>query len=88
MAGERGNPEGLVTKLRQVEVLHGRGLSMADAVRKTGISLHTFYRWRKPYCGMNRAQLTRLKKLQNEKLTLRRAASELTLEKLILIGAA
>ena len=33
MAGKREKPEDIVTKLRQVEVLHGQGLSMADAVR-------------------------------------------------------
>ena len=32
MAGKREKPEDIVTKLRQVEVLHGQGLSMADAV--------------------------------------------------------
>ncbi|NDV50655.1 IS3 family transposase [Salipiger sp. PrR003] len=88
MAGEREKPEDIVTKLRQVEVLHGQGLSMADAVRQIGISQHTFYRWRKQYGGMNRAQLSRLKDLEKENLRLRRAVSDLTLEKLILTEAA
>lgn len=88
MAGEREKPEDIVTKLRQVEVLHGQGLSMADAVRQIGISQHTLYRWRKQYGGMNRAQLSRLKDLEKENLRLRRAVSDLTLEKLILTEAA
>ena len=88
MAGKREKPEDIVTKLRQVEVLHGQGLSMADAVRQIGISQHTFYRWRKQYGGMNRAQLSRLKDLEKENLRLRRAVSDLTLEKLILTEAA
>ena len=88
MAGKRKKPEDIVTKLRQVEVLHGQGLSMADAVRQIGISQHTFYRWRKQYGGMNRAQLSRLKELEKENLRLRRAVSDLTLEKLILTEAA
>ncbi|WP_157374255.1 IS3 family transposase [Salipiger sp. CCB-MM3] len=88
MAGKREKPEDIVTKLRQVEVLHGQGLSMADAVRQIGISQHTFYRWRKQYGGMNRAQLSRLKELEKENLRLRRAVSDLTLEKLILTEAA
>ena len=54
MAGKREKPEDIVTKLRQVEVLHGQGLSMADAVRQIGISQHAFYRSRKQYGGMNR----------------------------------
>ena len=88
MAGKREKPEDIVTKLRQVEVLHGQGLSMADAVRQIGISQHTFYRWRKQYGGMSRAQLSRLKELEKENLRLRRAVSDLTLEKLILTEAA
>ncbi len=88
MAGKREKPEDIVTKLRQVEVLHGQGLSMADAVRQIGTSQHTFYRWRKQYGGMNRAQLSRLKELEKENLRLRRAVSDLTLEKLILTEAA
>ena len=37
MAGKREKPEDIVTKLRQVEVLHGQGLSMADAVPEFGL---------------------------------------------------
>ncbi len=88
MVGKREKPEDIVTKLRQVEVLHGQGLSMADAVRQIGISQHMFYRWRKQHGGMNRAQLSRLKELEKENLMLRRAVSDLTLEKLILTEAA
>ena len=39
--------------LRQAEVLHGQGKSMADAIRQLGISEMTFYRWRKEYAGMS-----------------------------------
>ena len=88
MAGKREKPEDIVTKLRQVEVLHGQGMSMADAVRQIGVSQHTFYRWRKQYGGMNRAQLKRLKELEKENQHLRRAVSDLTLDKLILTEAA
>ncbi len=42
MAGKRENPENIVTKLRLVEVLNGRALSMAHAVQQIRISLHTF----------------------------------------------
>jgi len=33
MAGKRDKPEEIVTKLRQVEVLQGQGMAVADAVR-------------------------------------------------------
>jgi transposase-like protein len=88
MAGKREKPEEIVAKLRQVEVLQGQGLSIADAVRQIGMTQQTFYRWRKLYGGMGRAQLKRLKELEKENQRLRRAVSDLTLDKLILTEAA
>ena len=38
MAGKRDKPEEIVTKLRQVEVLQGQGMAVADAVRQIGKS--------------------------------------------------
>ena len=88
MAGKRNKPEEIVTKLRQVEVLQGQGMPVADAVRQIGVTQQTYYRWRKEYGGMNRAQLKRLKELEKENQRLRRAVSDLTLDKLILTEAA
>ncbi len=88
MAGKRDKPEEIVSKLRQVEVLQGQGMKIADAVRQIGITQQTYYRWRKEYGGMNRDQLKRLKELEKENRRLRRAVSDLTLDKLILTEAA
>ena len=87
MAGKRDKPEEIVLKLRQVEVLQGQGLSIADAVRQIGVTQNTYYRWRKEYGGMNRDQLKRLKALEAENQRLRRAVSDLTLDKMILAEA-
>ena len=84
MARKRYKPEQIVRLLRQVEVLHGQGLSMAHAIRRVGISEVTFYRWRKEYAGMNGEQLRRLKALEKENERLRRAVSDLALDKQIL----
>lgn len=88
MAGKREKPEDIVTKLRQIEVLQGQGMSIADAVRQVGTTQQTYYRWRKLYGGMGRRQLKRLKELEKENQHLRRAVSDLTLDKLILTEAA
>ena len=48
----------------------------------------TYYRWRKQYGGMGTDQVKELKRLQKENEHLRRAISDLTLEKLILREAA
>ncbi len=88
MANKRAKPEEIVTKLRQVEVLVGQGMARADAIRQIGVTEQTYYRWRKKYCGMCTAQLKELKRLQKENERLRRAVSDLTLDKLILSEAA
>ena len=88
MAEKREKPEEIVLKLRQVEVLQGQGMTVAEAVRQIGVTQQTFYRWRKLYGGMGRSQLKRLKELEKEKQRLRRAVSDLTLDKLILTEAA
>lgn len=69
-------------------MLQGQGISIADAVRQIGVTQQTYYRWRKLYGGMGREQLKRLKELKKENLRLRRAVSDLTLDKLILTEAA
>lgn len=88
MAKKTYKPEEIVAKLRQVDVLHGQGMSMADAIRQVGVSEVSFYRWRKEYGGMKTDQLKRLKELEKENERLRKAVSDLTLDKLILTEAA
>ena len=88
MAGKREKPEDIVSKLRQFEVLQGQGATVGGSVRQIGITQQTFYRWQKLYGRMVRSQLARLKELENENQRLRRAVSDLTLDKLILTEAA
>ena len=87
MANKRHKPEEIVTKLRQVEVLVGQGVARIDAIRQIGVVEQTYYRWRKQYGGMGTAQLKELKRLQKENERVRRAVSDLTLDKLILSEA-
>ena len=88
MVNKRHKPEEIVTKLRQVEVLVGQGMARIDAIREVRIVEQTYYRWRKQYGGMGTDQVKELKRLQKENDHLRRAVSDLTLEKLILSEAA
>ena len=88
MANKRPKPEEIVSKLRQVEVLMGQGMSRLDTIRQIGVVEQTYYRWRKQYGGMGLDQLKELKRLQKENELLRRAVSDLTLDKLILKEAA
>ena len=81
MAIKRPKPEEIVVKLRQVEVLMGQGMPRIDAIRQISVTEQTYYRWKKKYGGMGTEQLKELKRL-------RRAVSDLTLDKLILREAA
>ena len=61
---------------------------MAEAVRSIGVTEVTYYRWRSEYGGLKGDQVRRLKELEAENNRLRRAVSDLTIEKLILKEAA
>lgn len=88
MTNKHHKPEEIVAKLRQVEVLVGQGMTRLDAIREISVTEQTYYRWRKKYGGMGTDQLRELKRLQKENERLRRAVSDLTLDKLILTEAA
>ena len=88
MARKRHKPEEIVAKLRQVDVLHSQGSTMADAIRQIGVTEVTYYRWRSEYGGLKTDQVRRIKELEKENQRLRQAVSDLTLDKLILAEAA
>jgi transposase-like protein len=88
MPRKRYKPEEIVTKLRQVDVLVSQGSVVADAIRQIEISEVTYYRWRREFGGLKTGQVKRLKDLEVENGRLRRAVSDLTLDKLILQEAA
>lgn len=88
MASKHHKPEEIVAKLRQVEVLVGQGKTVAEGARAIGVTEATYYRWRAEYGGLKLDQVRRLKQLEQENSRLRRAVSDLTLEKLILKEAA
>ena len=88
MARKRHKPEEIVAKLRQVDVLTSQGQNIADAIRSIGVTEVTYYRWRQEYGGLRSDQVKRLKDLETENARLRKAVSDLTLDKLILQEAA
>ena len=88
MARKRYKPEEIVSRLRQVEVLTAQGKTAVEAIRSIGVTEVTYYRWRQEYGGLKGDQVKRLKDLEQENARLRKAVSDLTLEKLILKEAA
>ena len=88
MSRKRHKPEEIVSKLRQADVVVSQGQSVADAIRSIGVTEVTYYRWRQEFGGLKSDQVKRLKDLETENARLRRAISDLTLDKLILQEAA
>lgn len=82
------SPEQIVTKLRQVDVLMAQGKTQADAIRAIGVTYVAYARWKQEFGGLKSDQVKRLKELEQENTRLRRAVSDLTLDKLILAEAA
>ena len=88
MARKRYTAEQIIGYLRQAEVMIGQGKTMDAVLREIGVTGNTYYRWRKEYGGLKTDQARRMKDLEKENLRLRRAISDLTLDKLILQEAA
>ena len=88
MAIRRYRPEQIIAKLREADVLLSQGHSVANTIKALEVSEVTYYRWRKEYGGMTTSQAKRLKELEKENTRLRKAVSDLTLDKLILQEAA
>ena len=69
-------------------MLVSQGQSVVDAVRSIGVTDVTYYRWRSEFGGLKTDQVKRMKELEVENQRLRKAVSDLTLDKLILSEAA
>ena len=63
--------------LRQAE----EGTSVEEVCRKAGISVQTYYRWRKKYGGLMPSEMKRLRQLEEENQRLKRLVANLSLDK-------
>jgi putative transposase len=88
MSRKRYTPEQIIGMLREAEVRLSQGEKVGGICRSLGISEQSYYRWRREYGGLKVDQAKRLKELEKENARLRRAVSDLTLDKLILQEAA
>jgi transposase-like protein len=84
MSTKRYKPEQIVNLLRQIEVAMANGKTTPQACRDAGITVQTYYRWRKEFGGLKLDQAKRLKELEKENSRLKRLVAELSLEKQVL----
>ena len=66
--------------LRQAEA----GTPVEDVCRGMGISVATFYIWKKKYGELSASEVRRLRQLEDENARLKRLVADLTLDKNIL----
>lgn len=84
MKKKKYTPEQIVKILRDIEIHEGKGLTQDDACRKAGITLQTYYRWRKEYGGLKVDQARRLRELELENQKLKRVVADLVLDNQVL----
>ena len=77
-------PAQIIQKLREAEVLIAQGMPAQQAARQIGVSVQSYYRWRKEYGGLRVEQAKRLKALEKENLRLKRLVAEKELDLQIL----
>ena len=78
----------IVAKLRQADVLIGKGNSVPEVCREIEVSLQTYYRWRQKYGGMSPEMVKELKQLQKENDRLKKIVAEQAIDMAILKEAA
>ena len=84
MSRKRYTPEEIIAMLREAEVRLSQGEKIGLICKGLAISEQSYYRWRREYGGLKVNQARRLKELEKENLRLRKAVSDLTLDKMIL----
>ena len=77
-------PEQIIDMLREAEVLLPQGATAAEVVRKFGVTVQTYYRWKREYGGMRIEQAKRLKELEKENTRLKKLVADLSLDNAIL----
>jgi len=84
MKGKKYSAEQIVSKLREADVLIGKGQTVADVCRQLQVTDVTYYRWRKEYGGLSIDQAKRLKELETENTKLRKVIADLSIDNAIL----
>jgi len=81
-------PEQIINKLREAEVLLSQGSTVGEASRKLGVTEQTYYRWRRECGGMRVEQAKRLRELEKENTRLKKLVADISLDNAILKEAA
>jgi len=81
-------PEQVIGKLREAEVMLAKGQTVGEVCRQIGVTEQTYYRWRKEYGGLRLDPAKRLKDLEKENARLKKRVADLSVDNQILKVAA
>ena len=84
MKRKRHTTDEVIRKLREAETLEAQGVTRAEILQRLAVSEQTLLRWRKSFKGMGDVQIRQLKQLEEENRRLRKAVSDLILDKQII----
>ena len=74
----------IVAKLRQADVLIGKGKTVPEVCREIDVSQQTYYRWRQKYGGMSPEMIKELRALQKENARLKKVVADQALDNQVL----
>ncbi len=74
---KRHSSDEIVAKLDRAGALLVKGASIAEAAVSIGVTLPTYFRWRKQYSGLRASQLRYIKELEVEVVRLRKAIRDI-----------
>ena len=84
MAKKNYSAEQIIGYLREAEILISQGKTVKEVSRQIGVTVQTYYRWRKEYGGMGVSQARRLKDLERENQQLKKLVADQALDLSIL----
>jgi len=76
MARKKHTAEEIITKLREADVLSGRGQSMVEVCRGLAISEQPYDKWRKEYGGLHVDRAKRFKQMEGGEQSVTEARGE------------
>ncbi|TWT41343.1 Transposase [Botrimarina hoheduenensis] len=88
MKRTRHTTEQIIEKLRQADVVLGKGAKVPEVCKTLGITEQTYYRWRQKYGGMAPDLAKQLRSLEKENARLKRLVANQALDMEILKEAA
>lgn len=84
MARKKYTPEEIIQILRTIEIEQGKGITVEEAARRSGIAAVTYNRWKREYGGLRVDQAKRLRELEQENGRLKKLVADLSIDNQIL----